>query len=435
MTALEPADDIARDLAGAYGTPLYLYRLDEIRRAYDALRAALPVGVKLYYSLKANPHPAVVAELLRCGATAEVSSLGELDTALTAGADPTQILYTGPGKAPAEAARALRSNVRAFSVESFGQLRMLTEQTRKEALGIRCLLRVNTGAADGGGLRMNGASQFGIDLEELRSGVRDAIDDSVSMDGLHFFPASSVVDPPTLLRSIERSIAVAAELQDRVGTPFTEIDLGGGFAAPFATAGGLIDYSGLREQLTSLLDGYLPDWRRGAPTVSFESGRYLVGAAGSLVCRVLDVKEVGGRHYAVLDAGINHLGGLSGLGRLLPLQAQLLSLSDHDGDDREESVTFVGPLCTPMDTLSRNVRMPVPRIGDLLRVPNVGAYGLSASLVGFLSRALPWEAVVDGGELESLTRTELIRSAEVAGDYLPSDRRARSMASQNDSAQ
>jgi diaminopimelate decarboxylase len=413
MTATGPDGGLVRELAVGYGTPLYIYRLDEVRRAHAALRAALPADTKLYYSVKANPHPAVVAELLRCGATAEVSSLGELDIALTAGADATQILYTGPGKAPAEVVQSIRSNVRVFSVESFGQLSMLTAQARQEGVVIRCLLRVNTGAADGGGLRMNGTSQFGIDRAELRSKIRDVTDDWVVIAGLHFFPASSVTDPSTLLSGIEHSLAVAAELQDRTGTPFTEIDLGGGFAAPFAIEGSPVDYSGLREQLTALLDSYTPGWRQGTPMISFESGRYLVGSAGSLICSVLDIKQLGDRHYAVLDAGINHLGGLSGLGRLLPMRAQLVPLTDRGSDGREEqSVDFVGPLCTPMDTLARKVRMPLPQVGDLLLVPNVGAYGLSASLVGFLSRALPREAIVDNDELDSITTTELVRTAD-----------------------
>ncbi|MET9025955.1 alanine racemase [Nocardia sp. NPDC004168] len=412
MTGVGHGDGLARDLAAAYGTPLYLYRLDEIRRAHDALRAALPAGSKLYYSVKANPHPAVVAELLRCGATAEVSSLGELDVALTAGADAAQILYTGPGKAPAEVVRAIRSNVRSFSVESYGQLRMLTEQARREDVDVRCLLRVNTGAADGGGLRMNGTSQFGIDLAELRTRMRNSTDDMGVVTGLHFFPASSVTDPSTLLSGIEHSLTVAAELQEHAAAPFTEIDLGGGFATPFATAGPPVDYSGLREPVAALLDRYAPGWRQGTPVISFESGRYLVGSAGSLICSVLDVKQLGDRHYAILDAGINHLGGLSGLGRLLPMRAQLVSLADRSaGHAEERSVDFVGPLCTPMDTLSRNVRMPLPHVGDSMRVPNVGAYGLSASLLGFLSRALPREAVVDNGQLHSISRTELVRTA------------------------
>ncbi|MFJ4673909.1 hypothetical protein ACIQAE_38870 [Kitasatospora purpeofusca] len=56
---------------------------------------------------------------------------------------------------------------------------------------------------------------------------------------------------------------------------------------------------------------------------------------------------------------------------------------------------MVGPLCTPADVLARAVTMHVPPPGSVLAIPNVGAYGLTAALTGFLSRPLP-AVVVDG---------------------------------------
>jgi diaminopimelate decarboxylase len=172
-------------------------------------------------------------------------------------------------------------------------------------------------------------------------------------------------------------------------------------------------YGRLRTALTAVLDEHLPGWRDGEPVIAFESGRYLVGDSGRLVTTVTDVKNSRGNTYAVLDAGINHLGGLSGLGRLLPLSAQPLSGSgpaaDDAGDREPAMVTLAGPLCTPADILARAVDLPGLRPGDLLAFPNVGAYGLSASLLGFLGHPAPAELVVDGTETVSAGRLTLRR--------------------------
>jgi diaminopimelate decarboxylase len=183
------------------------------------------------------------------------------------------------------------------------------------------------------------------------------------------------------------------------------LDLGGGFGAPFARQGPPVDLAGLRDRLTDLLDAHVPGWRGGSPRVVFESGRYLVGAAGSLVTAVLDVKRSHGKDVVVLESGINHLGGMSGLRRLPPLNPHLVT--PRDGDLAPTVVT--GPLCTPLDSWSRTAPLPPLEPGDLLVVPNVGAYGLSASLIAFLGHPAPVEVAVDGDRVVHLSRLALTR--------------------------
>jgi len=130
-----------------------------------------------------------------------------------------------------------------------------------------------------------------------------------------------------------------------------------------------------------------------------------VSTAGSLLTTVVDVKGSKGRRFVVMDAGINHLGGMSGLRRLLPLAARPLT-----ADENGAPATLVGPLCTPNDVLAHDVAIGAVEAGDHLVVPNVGAYGLSASLVAFLSREPPVEVVVDGDREVSASRLRLERT-------------------------
>ncbi|WP_422769372.1 type III PLP-dependent enzyme [Plantactinospora sp. WMMC1484] len=399
------------DLVARFGTPLYVYRLAEVRAAARDLRAALPEETRLYYSLKANPHPAVVAELVRCGLFCEVSSSGELWSALAAGQAAQRCLFTGPAKTAAELDDALDRGVRTFSVESEVDHRRLATAVRSRGVPVDYLVRINTlrAAGRGTGLRMTGvATQFGTSPEAAVELIRDGRDGGLlNPVGVHLFPATNVPDQDDLLAEFELSLRTTAELLSATGIAGRLVSIGGGFAAPFARPGARPSYLGLGTKLSEVLDATLPGWRQGRPRVAFESGRFLVGTSGTLLTTVLDVKTSGKTTHVILDAGVNALGGMSGLGRTLP-QVQPSPAPDPSGGGELQRVTLVGTLCTPLDLLSRSAEIRIPVVGDVLRIPNVGAYGLSASLLAFLSKPVPAEVVVDeDGSVVGARRIEL----------------------------
>ncbi|MFJ8628720.1 type III PLP-dependent enzyme [Kitasatospora sp. NPDC093550] len=419
-----PAEDVlAAELVRRYGSPLYVYDLDRVARAAADLRAALPEHSRLYYSLKANPHPELVRTLRLAGCSPEICSTGELAAALAAGFDGADCLYGGPGKTAEELRTALTAGVRTFSVESPADLRRVGAEARALGVTARCLLRINgTGAGAGVGLRMTGsASQFGHDITDGLPDLAELTVEGTELCGLHFFPLTNAADPQGLLDEAIASIRTAAALEAHWGLPLRMLDLGGGFACPYAAPGERPRYDGLRAPLTAALDEHLPGWR-GRLEPSFESGRYLVGDSGRLICTVTEVKESRGTTYGVLDSGINHLGGLSGVGRLPSLRAEPLRLGGAgngsgngpgngpgNGSAPTRRVALVGPLCTPADVISRAAEAAPPRAGALLAVPNVGAYGATASLLGFLSRPAPAEITVRDGRVVGADRLALRR--------------------------
>ncbi|MEV7809366.1 type III PLP-dependent enzyme [Streptomyces flaveolus] len=400
------------ELAERFGTPSYVYDLDRVAAARDDLFAALPDEVEVFYAAKANPHPELLREL-RSGGTrgcrAEISSVGELDAALRAGFPGDRILYTGPGKTTGELTEALTRGVRLFSTESYGDLRRVGEAALKLGLTADCLLRVNnaTGAA-ATSIRMTGVpSQFGFDSETL-PGLAAALREvpGTSIAGLHFFPLSNAKDEASLVAEFRHTVATAAALQDALGVTFRVLDIGGGFAAPYAVHGERPVYGGLRDALAETLDAHFPGWRDGAPRIACESGRYLVADSGTLLTSVVNVKDSRDTRYLVLDAGINTFGGMSGLGRILPVSVEPHESAGADGTP----ASLAGPLCTPGDLLGRNVPLPELAPGDLLTVPNAGAYGPTASLLMFLGRPAPAEIVVRGDALVSVSRIQHTRT-------------------------
>ncbi|KAA2255363.1 type III PLP-dependent enzyme [Solihabitans fulvus] len=392
-------------------TPAYVYDLDQVDHAYALLRQALPTPSTLYYSLKANPHPAIVGALRQAGCRAEVCSPGELRVALDAGHSPDEILYTGPGKRDVDVADAMRHGVTWFSVDSPHGIDQLDRIAGAVGVGARFLLRVNDSTpVPGQGLTMTGVpSQFGADAEWIlaeptRFGSRDA----ATLAGFHLYMGSNLTDEDALVAQFGQAAATARKLADACGTEARVLDLGGGFGAPFARAGDLPTFPTLAERLADLLDTAFPGWGAETPEVAFESGRYLVATAGRLLTRVLDAKRSHGSPVLVLESGINHLGGMSGLRRLPPM---IPHLHPTDDDRGEVSGTIVaGPLCTPLDTWARGVTATDARPGDLLVVPNVGAYGLAASLVAFLGHPLPAEVIVRNGQISDISTLTLRRA-------------------------
>jgi diaminopimelate decarboxylase len=403
------------DLGPGLPTPAYCYDLDEVRRSYRRLTDALPAPSHLYYSLKANPHPAVITALHRSGCRAEVASPGELRTALECGVPPGEIIFTAPGKQDSAVAAALDSGVGLIGVDSPLALDQVDAVAGALGRRARCLLRINdTTPAPGQAMTMTGeASQFGADLEWVlaeprRFGSRPAAE----VVGLHLFMGSNVVDEDALVAQFTQAARTARRLAEAGVVRIEVLDLGGGFGAPFARRGDLPVFPALAARLERLLDDQFPGWRAGHPAVAFESGRYLTATCGTLLCRVLDVKRSQGRPVVVLESGINHLGGMSGLRRLPPI---LPDLDDEaDGAEPLHEAIVSGPLCTPLDTWSRAATLAA-RPGQLLRVPNVGAYGLTASLLAFLSHPAPAEVIIDGGQVSSVSRLTLTRETVPEG--------------------
>jgi diaminopimelate decarboxylase len=406
-----------RELAERYGTPLYVYDLDRVRAARRSLFAALPVSFELFYAMKANPHPEV-ARVLRDGpgpsCRAEISSAGELSAGLEAGFVAGECLYTGPGKTDAELAEAIGRGIRVFSVESLTDMQHVGAVASRHGAVAECLIRVNSLSAGAStGIRMMGKpSQFGIDAETLPALMPELTSvPGTRAAGAHFYTMSNAANEASLLSEFEQAVRSAVRLAD-LGLPLEFLDIGGGFAAPYAVPGERAAYPTLRAGLERVLDQHLPGWRVGTPRLACESGRYLVAGCGALLCRVVNIKTSRDNTFVVLDGGINVMGGLSGIGRLLPVAVRL------DDAESTQIANLVGPLCTPGDMLGRDVRVPKLTIGDVITVPNVGAYGVTASLVNFLGRPAPTEVLISGGAVVSVSRLEsrrAYRPVEVAG--------------------
>lgn len=375
--------DALRAIADEHGTPAYVYDLDEIAARARALRAALPARVEIAYAVKANPSPVVLATLAAEGFGADVASAGELLAVERAGFDMRRVVFTGPGKRNEELAMAVARDLRAVTVESLGELDRLRAIAREAARRPRVMLRA-AGADRPGNVIGTGAGRFGMRPEDLVEATAiAAAAPELELIGLHRFSASNVLDAEELLDLAGETVAIAGSL----GAPLEVIDLGGGLGIPYADDEARLDIGAFSAGLAALLGELDP-----ATRLLIEPGRYLVGPAGTYVVRIVDVKRSAqDAIVATVDGGIHQL-----LSPALPGRAHRIRSLAPDAAARPlVSVVVGGPLCTSLDVLGRAV-LPEPRVGDLVAIADVGAYGFTQSMPLFLSHPLASEIAVRG---------------------------------------
>ena len=392
-----PATELARE----YGTPLYVYDAGVIDRKWAALRAALPPEFEIYFSVKANPNPAIVSHLLAKGAGLEVASGGELCGAITAGCLPADILFAGPGKSEAELEMAISYGIGEVHVESAVEAERVAAIATRLGVRVNAALRVNpAAAAQGGAMRMGGkAAPFGVD-EECLDAVLDLLlaEPAVEFRGLHLFSGTQILDYAVLVQQYRCGLEIARRVAKRVGHPLHTLDFGGGLGIPYFAKEEELDTGRLREEVAKVMAEIRSDRLLAGTRFVVEPGRYLVGEAGVYLTRISDIKVSRGRTFYIVDGGMNHHLAASGnLGQVIKRNFPV-AVVNRLGDRPTETVDLVGPLCTPLDTLARDTALPKAEVGDLVGILQSGAYGLTASPVGFLNHRTPAEVLVGDGK-------------------------------------
>ena len=383
------AHSFRRELLERYGSPLYVYDLDEAERQAKALFELLPNSAQVLYSVKANPIPELCAALRTAGCRVEIASPLELKVVLEAGFSPDQILCSGPGKTVPLVRTMLLAGVTHFSCDSWYDLERLAGVALETNRPANALLRLQLSGAPSGSVGVGAMqSHFGADPAELLDGgaARFAGLRGAELAGIHIYSVGQIQSADKLAGTFEHAIHLAEQIA-QAGVPLRVLDLGGGFPWPFGTSDTPTDISALREklQLVNALRSFTTDAQ-----LWFESGRYLVASCGTLLSTVLDVKVWKGKTPIILDTGMIHRGGMAGLGRIYRPVASIEPLAGPDGETLH-SVDVVGPTDYALDYVAREALVPPLKAGDTVAIPNVGAYGLTASLVAFTGLEPPAE--------------------------------------------
>jgi diaminopimelate decarboxylase len=397
-TAIDARTAQLSDIAASAGTPCYVYDAGAIRASYQTLDAAFDgYPHAIHYALKANSALAIVRLVHALGSHADANSLGEVDVALRCGFTPDQIVFTGVGKSAAEIDRAVSLGLLAINVESPGELDRIDQRAIAQGATARVALRVNPDIDAKShphistGLKSN---KFGVPIDEAPALFREmASRRGLLPVGAHVHIGSQITTLDPLSKAAEAVTALARDLRNE-GVDLQHLDMGGGLGISY-DGSPVVDPA---EYVRALVAAT----RHSGLKVAIEPGRVLVGPAGVLLTRVVDVKQFpGAKRFIVLDAGMTELMRPA----LYNAYHRIEPLIRRDGADAP--VDIVGPICESTDAYARDRAFPPVEVGDVIVVRDVGAYG---AVMGhtYLRRPLPPEVLIDGSEWRVIRRRQTL---------------------------
>ncbi len=350
-------------------TPFYYYDTNVLRKTLRAINdeAGRHENFVVHYAIKANANPKVLNIICQAGLGADCVSGGEIQRCVEAGFPAEKIVFAGVGKSDWEINLALSHDIFCFNVESVPELEVINELAAKQGKVARVCFRINpnvgahTHANITTGLAEN---KFGIAMRDMEPVIEEAGKmKNVKFVGLHFHIGSQLLD----MGDFEALCNRVNELQDlleRHHVKVENINVGGGLG---------IDYNHPNRSPLPDFKDYFDTFAhhlrlRAGQRLHFELGRSVVGQMGSLITRVLYVKQGAFKQFAIVDAGMTDL--------IRPaLYNAYHKIENISNNDPSETYDVVGPICESSDVFAKAVDLNQCHRGDLLAIRSAGAYG------------------------------------------------------------
>lgn len=384
---------LSKVLARAARTPIYAYDRQLIEERIALLRDALPEKIALHYAVKANPMAPLLSFLLKLVDGFDVASKGELQTVLNVGANPATVSFAGPGKTDEELRVAIASEI-CISVESSMELLRCARIAQETHSFARICLRINPlFELRSSGMKMTGhPSQFGLDVTEVEKLLGAAPLDGLRYEGVQVYSGSQNLNTEALIEAAEKTLELVAQMSKLLPSPLAFANIGGGFGIPYFAHETPFELGAVGQALKRKLAAMSKVLEQ--TQIVMELGRYIVGEAGYYLTKVIDIKISQGQKFVVVDGGMHHhLANSGNFGQTLRKNYPLL-VANKITQIPSENVNVVGPLCTPLDIVAKDVKLPPIDIGDTIAVLQSGAYGYSASPLKFLGHEEPVELLI-----------------------------------------
>ncbi len=363
-------------------TPFYYYDTALLRRTLGEIRreAAVNGAFRVHYAVKANANEKILGIISAAGLGADCVSGGEIKAALACGFPAPKIVFAGVGKSDREIELGLKYGIGCFNVESMPELEVInsiaarTGKTAPVAFRINPDVGAHTHANITTGLAEN---KFGIAMEDMERVIEAALEmDNVCFKGLHFHIGSQILDMTDFTALCNRINSLQDRLEKR-HVMVESINVGGGLG---------VSYEHPDREAVPCFGSYFGTYarhlklRRGQ-TVHFELGRSVVAQCGSLISRVLYVKQGTYKKFCILDAGFTDL--------IRPAFYQAYhKIENITSDLPAETYDIVGPICESSDVFAKAADLNCARRGDIIAVRSAGAYGETMAS-GYNLRPLP----------------------------------------------
>jgi diaminopimelate decarboxylase len=393
---------IARD----FGTPVYVYDADRIKRQYEHIVSAFPgVDLHIKYAMKALSNVSIIKYLRQLGAGLDAVSVQEAELGISVGYDPKDIMFTPSCVDFSEIEEAITLGL----TINIDNIAILEQFGNKYGSKIPVCLRLNPHIMAGGNNKISTGhidSKFGISILQSRHLLRVLETYKIHVNGVHMHTGSDILDAEVFLKGAEILFDFAKNFDT-----IEFLDFGSGFKVPYREGDIKVDLQDLGGKISAAFSEFQKEY--GKPVqLWFEPGKYLVSEAGVLLVKTNVVKTTPATVFVGVDSGMNHL--------IRPMMYDayhdILNVSNTGGTKRV--YTIVGYICET-DTFGWDRQLHEVKTGDILAIKNAGAYGYSMSS-NYNSRFRPPEVLVINGEAKLIRERETmddLRQGQVELDF------------------
>ena len=381
-------------IAKKYGTPSYCYSYDRLKKNIINFKKSFkPFSPLICFAIKSNTNLNLIREIKKLGLGADVVSMGELMIAIKAGINPQKIVFSGVGKTSSEIAYAIDKKILLINAESKSEIeeinRIAKLKKKKVQIGIR--LNPNTDAKT--------LSQISTGKKENKFGVNEKTflklfeycknSENIHLRCLSVHIGSQILDH----KPYEKMLNVIGKIINKTRHKFEFIDLGGGMGISYDNSGKILNYKKYSLAIQKFLKNY-------KSKIIFEPGRSIVGNTGTLISRVIYIKDSERKRFIILDAGMNDLIRPALYGarhRILP--------SIKTNKNSKKTYEFVGPICESTDKFIVLKKFQQLREKDIILMSDVGAYGMSLAS-NYNLRTKPIEILIKGSKIKIIKKRQ-----------------------------
>jgi len=386
-----------QNIAKKFGTPVYCYSYKQLKENISNFKKNFKSFSPLIcFAIKSNTNVNLIREIKKFGLGADVVSMGELMMALKAGINPKKIVFSGVGKTSKEISYAVDKKILLINAESKSEISEIERvaKSKKKIINIGIRLNPNTDAKTlkqiSTGKKEN---KFGVDEKTFFNLVNySKLSKNINLKCLSVHIGSQILDH----RPYEKMLNVVDRIIKKSNYKFEFVDLGGGMGISYKKNNKKLNYQKYNIAIKKFLKSH-------KSKIIFEPGRSIVGNIGSLVSKVIYIKENAKKDFIILDAAMNDLmrPALYGANhKTLPVI--------KTNQTSKKIYEFVGPICESTDKFTTLKKFQKLKEKDLVVMCDVGAYGMSLSS-NYNVRPKPAEVLIKGSKISVIKKRQKLK--------------------------
>ena len=383
-----------KDVARKFGTPIYCYSYKQLKENINSFKKKFKSFSPLIcFAIKSNTNVSLIREIKKFGLGADVVSIGELMMALKAGIDPKKIVFSGVGKTSNEISYAIDKKILLINAESKSEINEIERiaKSKNKIINIGIRLNPNTDAKTlkqiSTGKKEN---KFGVDEKTFFDLVNySKLSKNINLKCLSVHIGSQILD----YRPYEKMLEVVNRIIKKSNHKFEFIDLGGGMGISYEKNNKKLNYQKYNIAIKKFL-------RNHKSKIIFEPGRSIVGNIGSLISKVIYIKENDKKDFIILDAAMNDLMRPA----LYGANHQTIPVVKSNNISKK-TYEFVGPICESTDKFTTIKGFQKLKEKDLVVMCDVGAYGMSLSS-NYNVRPKPAEILIKGSKIKLIKKRQ-----------------------------